>query len=112
MLWTALTSALSRFSCVSTATGTLAAVLLAGAAPQAAAADPYIWTGAESSIWDTTAMNWTQGGTPAAFTTNGAVTFSTAKNKNVTVAGDLTAGAMLVDGAYTFSGSGTLKVTS
>ena len=112
MLWAALTSALSRFSCVSTATGTLAAVLLAGAAPQAAAADPYIWTGAESSIWDTTAMNWTQGGTPAAFTTNGAVTFSTAKNKNVTVAGDLTAGAMLVDGAYTFSGSGTLKVTS
>ncbi len=112
MLWAALSSALSRFSCVSTATGTLAAVLLAGAAPQAAAADPYIWTGAESSIWDTSALNWTLGGAPAAFTSGGAVTFANAKNKTVSIAGNLTAGAMLVNGAYTFGGSGTVKVSS
>ena len=115
MLRTALRAALSSVSCVSVATGTLAALLLAGTAPQAAAAGPYIWTADVSNVWDTTTLNWTQDGTPAAFKSgsSSAVTFNnSAKNKTVQIDSTLTAGAMLVNGSYTFSGTGKLTVAS
>ena len=115
MLRTALRAALSSVSCVSVATGTLAALLLAGTAPQAAAAGPYIWTADVSNVWDTTTLNWTQDGTPAAFKSgsSSAVTFSNnAKNKTVLIDSTLTAGAMIVNGLYTFNGSGKVTVAS
>ena len=115
MLRTALRAAMSSLSCVSVATGTLAAVLLAGAAPQAAAAGPYIWTADESNVWDTTSLNWKQDGAPTAFKSGSgsAVTFNNnAKKKTVLIDSTLTAGAMTVDGAYTFGGTGKVTVAS
>ena len=115
MLGTALRAALSSLSFVSVATGTLTALILTGAATQASAADPYIWTGAVSSVWDTTTENWTQGGTPTTFKsgTGSAVTFSSsANNKDVLIDSTLTAGAMIVNGNYSFSGTGKLTVAS
>ena len=114
MLGTALRAALSSLSFVSVATGTLTALVLAGAATQATAASPYIWTGAVSSVWDTTTENWTQDGTPTTFKsgTSSAVTFNSTRNKNVTIDSTLTAGAMIVSGDYSFSGTGKLTVAS
>ena len=113
MLGTALRAALSSMSFVSVATGTLTALILAGAAPQASAADPYIWTGAVSPVWDTATENWTQGGAAAHFTSGGAATFNSGVRANtVELTGNITAGALTIEGSYTFTGTGQVTATS
>ncbi|MDO4818113.1 MAG: autotransporter outer membrane beta-barrel domain-containing protein [Akkermansia sp.] len=113
MLGTALRAALSSLSFVSVATGTLTALILAGAATQATAASPYIWTGAVSSVWDTTTENWTQDGTPTHFTSGGAATFASGVRANtVELTGNITAGALTIDGSYTFAGTGQVTATT
>ena len=113
MLGTALRAALSSMSFVSVATGTLTALILAGTAPQASAADPYIWTGAVSSVWDTATENWTQGGAAAHFTSGGAATFNSGVRANtVELTGNITAGALTIEGSYTFTGTGQVNATS
>ncbi len=113
MLGAALRAALSSLSCVSIATGTLTALVLAGAATHASAADPYIWTGAQSAVWDTATENWTQGGTPTHFTSGGAATFNSGVRANtVELTGNITAGALSIEGTYTFTGTGQVTATS
>ena len=113
MLGTALRAVLSSMSCVTLATGTLTAMLLTGAATQASAADPYVWTGAQSAVWDTSTENWTQNGTPTHFTNGGAATFTRGVRANtVELDGNITAGALTIDGTYTFTGSGQVTATS
>ena len=113
MLGAALRAALSSLSFVSVATGTLTALILAGAAPQASAADPYIWTGAVSPVWDTATENWTQGGAAAHFTSGGAATFNSGvRASTVELTGNITAGALTIEGSYTFTGTGQVTATS
>ena len=113
MLGTALRAVLSSMSCVTLATGTLTAMLLSGAAPQAAAADPYIWTGEESSVWDYTTQNWTQGGTATNFVSGGAATFAGVSRANkVELDGNISAGVLTITGSYTFGGNGQVTATA
>ena len=113
MLRTALHAALSTLSCVSIATGTLTALVLAGAAQQAAAADPYIWTGEVSSAWDTTTLNWTQGGQAAAFKSGGAATFAgAAKRYTIDLSSNISVGALTIEGMYSFTGQGQVTASS
>lgn len=71
------------------------------------------WTGANSSAWDTSAINWTRNGNPVAFNGGDAVTFDDSSTvTNVSLSGTLSVSGLseLSYGeAYTFGGTGSLS---
>ena len=90
----------------------LLAVFLTGA--WAAGAADLTWTGAESAIWNTTAINWKDaGGTACAWTDgNQAVFPSGCTVTNITVSGEVKPYRLkVVAGQWSFGGSGTLRIT-
>ena len=80
---------------------------------QAPAGNEYVWTGAASGTWDTTTVNWTKDSTADHFESGADVTatFNTGVDRTaLTVAEDITAKTVAVNGDYSFtlSGSNTL----
>ena len=93
--------------------GMFAVGLLAASAPAAAAL--LNWTGGGTGDWDTTTVNWDNGGTPATWT-NGADTAKFSGTPVVTLTEDINANGIVVvngsddvtiDGAYTLTLNGS-----
>ena len=90
----------------------LMAAFLTGA--WAAGAADLTWTGAESAVWDTSALNWQDaGGTACAWTDgNQAVFPANGTVTNITVSGEVKPYRLkVVAGQWSFGGNGTLRVT-
>lgn len=71
-------------------------------------AEDMVWTGAANSSWDTSTLNWSNGGASAAFTPGADVRFDdTATSFTVTLTGEQQAGQMVFtnDTDYTLAGS-------
>ena len=72
------------------------------------------WTGAESAVWDATALNWQDaGGTACAWTDgNQAVFPSGCTVTNITVSGEVKPTRLkVVAGQWSFGGNATLRIT-
>ncbi len=82
-------------------------------APETAPSGAISWTGNDSANWNTSAYNWSEGGSATTFSSGDYVFFGEdGRNKNINVTtGQTVSNMMVAGGGYSFSGGGNISVT-